>query len=85
MRPHYVLTATRPCQQFTLRVRVHPDRPPRWVRRVCGEPVRMLDIVAPGTEPMDVDTVGEIYTEFDKPTMYLAYGAQWQPIDERAG
>jgi len=85
MRPHYVLTATRPYEHFMLRVRFHPDRLPRWVRRVCGEPVRMLDIVAPGAEPLEVDAVGEIYTEFDQPTMYLAYGAQWQPTDPPAG
>jgi hypothetical protein len=85
MRSHYVLTATRPCQQFALRVRFHPDRLPRWVRRVSGEPVRMLDVVAPGTEPLAVDAVGEIYTEFDQPTMYLAYGAQWQPADDPTG
>jgi hypothetical protein len=85
MRPHYVLTATRPCQLFTLRVRFPPDRLPRWVRRVCGEPVRTLDIVAPGTQPLAVDEAGEIYTEFDQPTMYLAYGVQWQPADDPAG
>ena len=85
MRPHYVLTATRPCERFTLRVRFHRDRLPRWVRRVCGEPVRMIDIVRPGTEPLAVDAFGEIYTEFYQPTMYLAYGAQWQPIDTPAG
>ncbi len=85
MRPHYVLTATRRYEQFALRVRFHPDRLPRWVRRVSGEPVRMMDVVAPGTEPLAVDAVGEIYTEFDRPTMYLAHGAQWQPTDDPAG
>lgn len=85
MRPHYVLTGTRPCEQFTLRVRFHPDRLPVWVRRVCGEPVRSLDIVASGSEPLGLDAVGEIYTEFDRPTMYLAYGAQWKPAGEPAG
>ncbi len=85
MRSHYVLTAVRPYGQFTLRVRFHPDRPPRWVRRVCGEPVRTLDVVAPGNEPFELDPVGEIYTEFDQPTMYLAYGAQWQLADDPAG
>jgi transcriptional regulator with XRE-family HTH domain len=85
MRPHYVLTATRPCEQFTLRVRFHPDNLPQWVRRVCGEPVRMMDIVAPGTEPLAVDAVGEIHTQFERPTMYLAHGAQWQPADAPAG
>lgn len=85
MRPHYVLTGTRPCQRFMLRVRFHPARLPIWVRRVNGEPVRRLDIVAPGAELLDVDTVGEIYTEFDQPTMYLAYGVQWQPVDDLDG
>ena len=80
-RPHYVLTASRPCELFTLRVRFHPDRPPRWVRRVNGEPVRMLDIVAPRTEPLTVDPVGEISTDFERPVMHLAYGAQWQSVD----
>lgn len=84
-KPHYVLTATRPCEQFTLRVRFHPDRLPRWVRRVNGEPVRMIDIVASGPEPLAVDAAGEIYTEFDQPMMYLAHGAQWQPDDGPAG
>lgn len=85
MRPHYTLTATRPCQQFTLRVRFHPDRLPRWVRRVSGEPVRKLDIVAPGAEPLAVDAAGEVYTEFEQPTMHLAYGVQWQPNEDPAG
>jgi hypothetical protein len=81
VHPHYVLTATRPYGHFRLRVRFDLDRPPRWVRRVSGEPVRMIDAVRPGDDPLDVDAVGEVHTEFERPAMYLAYGAQWSPTD----
>lgn len=78
--PHYALTATRRCRRFELRVRFDPDRLPKWVRRVTGEPVRLLDMPRPGSELLEPDAVGEVYTEFDDPELYLAYGAQWLTV-----
>ncbi|MDG4767943.1 hypothetical protein O7632_28185 [Solwaraspora sp. WMMD406] len=80
--PHYVLTATRRCRRFELRVRFDPDRLPKWVRRVTGEPVRLLDTPRPVSELLQPDAVGEVYTEFDEPELYLAYGAQWLAVPE---
>ncbi|WP_326549344.1 hypothetical protein [Micromonospora sp. NBC_01813] len=80
--PHYALTATRRCRRFELRVRFDPDRLPKWVRRVTGEPVRLLDTPAPGSELLQPDAVGEVYTEFDDPELYLAYGAQWLAVPD---
>ncbi|WBB97831.1 hypothetical protein O7553_02365 [Solwaraspora sp. WMMA2059] len=77
--PHYVLTATRRCRRFELRVRFDPDRLPKWVRRVTGEPVRLLDTPQPGSELLQPDAVGEVFTDFDDPELYLAYGIQWFP------
>jgi hypothetical protein len=77
-RPHYVLTAVRPCRFFQVRVRFDPARPPRWVRRVSGEPVRMMDTPRPGRETLTLDAAGEICAQFDRPAMHLAYGVQWE-------
>jgi hypothetical protein len=83
VRPHYVLTSTRRHDHFQLCVRFPLDHPPRWVRRVCGEPVRLLDTPRPTGDLLDLDAVGEVHTEFSRPTMYLAYGVQfWPPIHE---
>ncbi|WJK40686.1 hypothetical protein O7608_30610 [Solwaraspora sp. WMMA2056] len=81
--PHYVLTATRRCRRFELRVRFDPDRMPSWVRRVTGEPVRLLDSPQPGRELIQPDAVSEVYAEFDEPELYLAYGVQWFPTARR--
>ena len=81
-RPHYVLTATRPHDHFSLRIRFPLDRPPQWVRRVCGEPVRLLDEPRRGGDLLEPDPTGEVHTEFTRPVMYLAHGIQYWPATQ---
>lgn len=78
MRPHYIVTPECRMDSLELRVRFHPQRPPRWVRQVCGETVRMFESARPGSAPMVPDGSGEVVLRFDKPSWYLGYGAQWQ-------
>jgi hypothetical protein len=81
MRPHYVFTPERRCDEFDLRVRFDPRRLPAWVRRVDGETVRMFDDDTAGAPPagdVAIDASGEARVRFTAPSMYLGYGLQWQ-------
>lgn len=79
MRPHYIFTPECRCRVFKLRVRFDRARPPAWVRRVEGEPVRLFDAAEPGADLLTIDDAGEIGLEFRSPAMYLGYGVQWRP------
>jgi len=79
MRPHYIFTPECECKIFDLRVRFDPSRPPRWIRRVCGEPVRVFDSARPRGDRVGLDEAGELHLQFPNPTLYLGYGIQWLP------
>jgi hypothetical protein len=79
MRPHYIFTPECQCRIFKLRVYFNPGRPPRWVRRVDGEPVRLFDAAEPGDDLLAIDEAGEVDLSFHQPARYLGYGVQWQP------
>lgn len=79
MRPHYIFTPECRCESFSLRIRFDLNRPPRWVRRVAGETVRMFDNVGAQKELITLDDAGELSLRFLQPTLYLGYGAQWYP------
>jgi hypothetical protein len=78
MRPHYIFTPECQCNLFDLRVRFDADRPPRRIRRVEGETVRMFEGWGPSEESLKPDGAGEVQASFRNPTMYLGYGIQWQ-------
>jgi hypothetical protein len=78
MRTHYIFTPEYECQLFDLRVRFGSTHPPRWVRRVDGEPVRVFDGAQPYDDLIFPDKTGEIHLRFPNPTLYLGYGVQWQ-------
>ncbi|MGI5500081.1 hypothetical protein [Lentzea sp. CA-135723] len=78
MRPHCVLTPECQCNRFTLRVRFDPARAPRRIRRVDGETVRRFDSAEPVGVPVELDEAGELELSFDRPALYLGYGARWQ-------
>jgi hypothetical protein len=77
MRPHYIFTPEYRCDSFDLRVRFDLQHPPKWVRRVEGETVRVFDDAQPAGDLVP-DDAGELHLEFRKPTMYLGYGVQWR-------
>jgi hypothetical protein len=85
MRPHYIFTPECRCNAFDLRVRFDPAQPPAWVRRVEGEPVRRFDAPLPAQDLVRLDAAGEVHMRFHSPTMYLGYGAQWQPLTAGPG
>jgi hypothetical protein len=80
MRPHYIFTPECRCRIFTLQVTFDLDRPPQWVRRVDGEPVRLFDTAEPGDEDLlTMDEAGKVELVFHNPALYLGYGVQWRP------
>ena len=79
MRPHYIFTPECRCELFSLRIRFDLSRPPRWVRRVAGETVRMFDNAGAHKDLITLDDAGELSLQFVRPTLYLGYGAQWSP------
>jgi hypothetical protein len=79
MRPYYVLTPERRCDLFDLRVRFDRRRPPAWVRRVDGEPVRVYEVVKPGGVAVPVNAAGEAHLTFRSLSLNVGYGIQWSP------
>jgi hypothetical protein len=79
MRPHYLFSPECQCDVFDLRVRFDANRRPAWIRRVQGETVRMFDVPQPTSDLVTLDAAGEVHVNFRSPTMYLGYGAQWEP------
>ncbi|HZM80335.1 MAG TPA: hypothetical protein VFC19_31755 [Candidatus Limnocylindrales bacterium] len=79
MQPHYVFTPECRCNRFLLHARFDGDRPPKWVRPVHGETVRMFEVPRPVVNPIRLDEAGEVDLRFDHLTMHLGYGIQWQP------
>ncbi|HZM74858.1 MAG TPA: hypothetical protein VFC19_03980 [Candidatus Limnocylindrales bacterium] len=79
MQPHYVFTPECRCNRFLLRARFDAKRPPRWVRPVRGETVRMFEAPRPAIDPARLDEAGELDLRFDGLVMHLGYGIQWQP------
>jgi anti-sigma factor RsiW len=77
MRPYYALTPERRCDQFELRVRFDRRRPPAWVRRIEGEPVRVFEVLRPGGVTVPVDAAGEAHQSFQSLALHVGYGMQW--------
>lgn len=77
MRPHYIFTPECQCNTFDLRIRFDARHPPRWIRRVDGETVRMFDDARPDGNLVVPDDTGEVHVQFRNPKMYLGYGLQW--------
>lgn len=79
MRSHYLVTPECQCDALDLTVRFHPDHPPRWVRCVAGETVRMYEEPRPTEELLTLDDAGEVHVRFRNLVLYLGYGVQWLP------
>jgi hypothetical protein len=77
LRPHYVVTAELPLNRLALTVHFSPDRLPRWIRRVDGEPVRTLDATTWAASTLATDRAGQVHLEFGHITPYLSFGCQW--------
>jgi hypothetical protein len=79
MSSHYLVTPECQCNALDLTVRFHPDHPPRWVRCVAGETVRMYEEPRPLGQLLTPDDAGEVHVRFRNLILYLGYGVQWLP------
>ncbi|WP_245614370.1 hypothetical protein [Actinokineospora inagensis] len=78
MRPYYVFTPLRRCEEFTVRVRFDPATPPDSVWRVNGLPAKAYEDFEPGDDQLTIDRVGDIALEFHDLQQGLSYGLQWR-------
>ncbi|SFW88054.1 hypothetical protein [Amycolatopsis australiensis] len=77
LRPYYVMTPLRRCEEFSVRVRFDRDRPPSRVWRLNGVPGRVIDDGAGSGDALTVNRVGEVGLEFHDLHQGLSYGLQW--------
>lgn len=77
LRPHYVFTPARRCDELDLRVRFAHDRPPSIVRRVDNSFHRELDDPIGSGEPMAPDSAGEVRAVFSDLFVGFGYGVRW--------
>ena len=78
MSTHHLMTPECRIDTLDVKVRFHPDHPPKWVKRISGETVRMYEEPRPTGDLLIPDAAGEVHAEFRDLVMYLGYGIQWQ-------
>ncbi|MFJ7215721.1 hypothetical protein [Amycolatopsis sp. NPDC098790] len=77
LRPYYVMTPLRRCEEFSVRVRFDRAAPPSRVWRLNGVPGRVVDDGVDSGEALTVNRVGEVRLEFHGLHQGLSYGLQW--------
>lgn len=77
LRPHYVFTPARRCDEFDLRVRFDRSRLPATVRRVEHSFHRELDDPAQFGEVLTPDGAGEVRGVFSDLVVGFGYGLRW--------
>jgi hypothetical protein len=79
MRTHYAFVPMVACEEFTVRVRFHPDELPSVVWRIHRlPPVVMTNQLTPG-EPVPLDAAAEAVLTFDHLDQGFGYGLAWLP------
>ncbi|WP_372667140.1 hypothetical protein [Amycolatopsis kentuckyensis] len=77
LRPYYVMTPLRRCEEFSVRVRFDRAAPPSHVWRLNGVPGRVVDDGVDSGDALTVNRVGEVGLEFHELHQGLSYGLQW--------
>ena len=77
LRPYYVMTPLRRCEEFSVRVRFDRADPPSRVWRLNGVPGRVIDDGVDSGDALTVNRVGEVGLEFHDLHQGLSYGLQW--------
>jgi hypothetical protein len=80
MRPYYVFTPLRRCEEFSVRVRFAPDGLPDTLWRINGLPARAYEDFVPGPDGLSLDRLGDIALEFHDLQQGLSYGLQWSGL-----
>lgn len=77
MRSHYVFFPNRGCDEFELRVRFDPQRPPSKIWRVDDAYPRDVDEAEPSETLLELDRAGEVNQSFRTLLPGHGYGVQW--------
>ncbi|WP_233223497.1 hypothetical protein [Amycolatopsis sp. CA-128772] len=77
LRPYYVMTPLRRCEELSVRVRFDRAAPPSRVWRLNGVPGRVVDDGVDSGDALAVNRVGEVGLEFHDLHQGLSYGLQW--------
>jgi hypothetical protein len=78
MRPYYVFTPLRRCEEFTVRIRFNSHHTPGLIWRINGLPARAFEDFTPGDDRLSVNRVGDVVLEFHDLQQGLSYGLQWR-------
>lgn len=78
LRPYYVLSPHRRCDEFELRAKFDPASAPERIWPLDGVPFRMIDELIERDPELAVDTVGEVVIRFRNLRQGLSYGLQWR-------
>lgn len=78
MRPYYVITPSRRCEHFFLRVRFGTEGRPALLWRLNGVPMRVVDEFQANSDTWPIDRVGDVALEFHGLKQGLSYGLQWK-------
>ena len=79
LRPYYVASPMNRLDQFVLRAKFEPARPPSRIWVLEGVPYRQIDEQFPTDRFMTPDDIGEVTVSFDNLRPGLSYGLQWAP------
>jgi hypothetical protein len=78
MRPYYVLTPFRRTDEFELRAKFPPSRPPELVWALDGVPFQLVDENQPVGDVRAPDAVGEVTCAWQHLRQGLSYGLRWR-------
>jgi hypothetical protein len=78
LRPYYVHSPLRRCDEFELRAKFDPLVPPQRVWQVDGVPSLLVDEERPVGDELETDPAGEVVSRFRNLRQGLNYGLVWQ-------
>ena len=78
LRPYFVHSPLRRCDEFELRAKFDPLVPPQRVWQVDGVPAQLVDEGRPVGEELATDNAGEVVSRFRNLRQGLNYGLVWQ-------
>ena len=85
MRPYYVMTPYRRCDDLQITVRFLPTSPPTQVWRLDAAPTRKVDDFQPSVTTLALEPDSQVTVSFKDLQQGLSYGLQWQNADPVEG
>ena len=78
LRPYFVHSPLRRCDEFELRAKFDPLVPPQRLWQVDGVPSQLVAEGRPVGEELETDNAGEVVSRFRNLRQGLNYGLVWQ-------